>query len=159
MVITPAAGRRIMVMDDSDSTPLAAPLARRVGADADAAQVADAVGAIWHEIDAALGLIMGPLGVVALFNRSVHLTSAAHPWLAAGRIREPHGLFETTSLKSLLVQRCPADALAGGSALLRTFNELLASLIGASLTERLLCPVWAPPLSGPSAPDTTPLGT
>jgi hypothetical protein len=36
--------------------------------------------------------------------------------------------------------------MAAGTALLVTFTELLVSLIGESLSERLLAPVWAPQL-------------
>ena len=44
----------------------------------------------------------------------------------------------------------------GGGALLQTFYELLASLVGPSLTERLLRSVWAHSSSGPPAQDTSP---
>jgi hypothetical protein len=118
--------------------------------------VADAACAAWQEIDAALRPIIGPLGMVALFNRSVHLTAAAHPWLAGGALRDPAAAFNTAALKALLAQRSPAEALACASALLHTLNGLLAVLIGASLTERLLRPVWAQTTSGPAAPDTSP---
>ena len=45
------------------------------------------------------------------------------------------------------IERQPhrADAVAAATALLRAFHDLLASLIGQPLTERLLDPVWAPP--------------
>lgn len=143
-------------MAATESAPLAAPLAHRLPAGAGAAQVATVSCAVWHEIDAALRPIIGPLGVVALFNRSLHLTAAAHPWLASGALRDAAAAFDTTALKALLAQRSAAEALASASALLHTLGGLLAVLIGASLTERLLRPVWAPPTSGPSAPDTTP---
>jgi len=42
----------------------------------------------------------------------------------------------------LAAQQTAAAAEAAG-ALLLTFAELLATLIGESLTERLLAPVWA----------------
>ena len=52
------------------------------------------------------------------------------------------------------------DAAAAVNALLQAFHELLASLIGLSLTERLLRTVWAPSLALPSsglpAQDPTP---
>ena len=39
---------------------------------------------------------------------------------------------------------------------LQTFHELLATLVGPSLTERLLRSVWADSSSGPPAQDTSP---
>ena len=62
-----------------------APLADRVTDGADAEQVADAIVAIWLEIDQALNPIIGHRGVAALYNRSLNLTAAAHPWLAVGQ--------------------------------------------------------------------------
>jgi hypothetical protein len=143
-------------MAASQTAPLAAPLAHRLQAGADATQVAGVSCAVWHEIDTALRPIIGALGVVALFNRSVHLTAASHPWLAGGALRDPAAAFDTSALEALLAQRSAAEALACGSALLHTLHGLLAVLIGASLTERLLRPVWGPPTRGPSAPDTLP---
>ena len=131
------------------------PLSNRVGGDADPAQIAAALLAIWEEIDDALTPIVGPLGLVALYRRSVHLAAAQHPWLA-GR---DEGLLTDTDpavLKSVLAQRSSAEASAGGDAFLNTFHELLASLIGPSLTARLLRSVWDNPSSGVAAQDTSP---
>ena len=131
------------------------PLANRVDADDGAAQIAAAVLAIWDEIDDALTPIVGPLGLVALYRRTVHLAAALHPWLAG---RDEGVLTDTDPavLKSVLAQRSSAEAAAGGSAFLNTFHELLASLIGPSLTARLLRSVWEPPSSGVAAQDTSP---
>jgi hypothetical protein len=38
----------------------------------------------------------------------------------------------------------PAAAAVGGAALFRSFHDLLASLVGVTLTNRLLHAVWAP---------------
>ena len=131
------------------------PLASRLGSGADSKQIAAAVLAIWVEIDDALTPIVGPLGLVALYRRSVHLAAAQHPWLAG---RDEGVLTDTdpAALKSVLARRSSAEAEAGGSAFLNTFHELLASLIGPSLTARLLRSVWEPPSSGVAAQDTSP---
>ena len=132
-----------------------APLADRVTYDASAEQVADAIVAICLEIDQTLHPTIGHRGVAALFNRSLSLTAAAYPWLA----RDQPGVlaaFDPSALKAALVQQSAAEAAAGGLALFQSFRELLASLVGASLTERLLRSVWAHPSSGPPAQDTSP---
>lgn len=131
------------------------PLANRVDADANAEQIAAAVLAIWAEIDDALTPIVGPLGLVALYRRTVHLAAAQHPWLAG---RDEGVLTDTDPavLKSVLAQRSSAEAAAGGSTFLNTFHELLASLIGPSLTARLMRSVWEPPSSGATAEDNSP---
>jgi hypothetical protein len=142
-------------MESQESRRIAVPLAHRVGIDADAATIADAIVATWQEVDAALAPIIGPQGVAALYRRSLHLTSSIHPWLA-GTHEGVHTVMDLAALKPLLAQQSSADAAAGGSALLQTFYELLASLVGPSLTERLLRSVWAHSSSGPPAQDTSP---
>ncbi len=128
---------------------ITAPLAHRVAAGADAAQIASAVVNVWHEIDDALTPIVGAGGVVALYQRSLHLTAAAYPGLA---LKANGG--GPAQLQSLLAQQNPADAAASGSAFLLTFHGLLSSLVGPSLTERLLRSVWAPLSSGPPPQDS-----
>ena len=123
---------------------VAVPLAHRVSADGDAAQVARVSCEIWHEIDTVLRPIIGLRGAVALFNRSVQLTSTHWPVLAHSALPDTATALETAALQSLLAQCSPADALACGNALLHTFHHLLSTLIGASLTERLLRSVWGP---------------
>lgn len=142
-------------MESQESRRIAAPLAHRVAKDADAAQIAEAVVSTWQEIDAALTPIIGQRGVAALHKRSLYLTGAAHPWLA-GMHEGVQSTMDLATLKSVLAQQSSADAEAGGGALLQTFHELLASLVGPSLTERLLRSVWANSSSGPPAQDTLP---
>lgn len=88
--------------------------------------------------------IIGPRGVAALGQRSLHLASVAHPWLAA---RQPGGpaTLDSALLVSLLALRSREDAAAATDTFLRTFLELLTNLIGGSLTERLLRTVLGPP--------------
>jgi len=141
-------------MESHESRRIAAPLAHRVGEDANAAQIADAIVAMWQEIEAALTPIIGQRGVVALYRRSLHLTGSTHPWMA-GTHEGVQTDMDLAALKSMFRQQNSANAARGGSALFQTFYELLASLIGPSLTERLLRSVWATSLGGPPAQDNT----
>lgn len=131
------------------------PLADRLGADAGVEKVADAVMAIWHEIDEALIPIVGQRGVAALFNRSLKLVAAAHPWLAAGRGGALDAV-DPAALKATLLQQPAAAAAAGGAALFQSFHDLLTSLVGAPLTNRLLHSVWAPSTGAKPAQDLLP---
>jgi len=130
-------------------------LAQRAAEGADPAQIAEAVASTWKKIDAALSPIIGHGSVAVLYMRSLHLIDPAHPWLG-----DMHQGVQTTidqaALKAILAQQDSETAAAAGGALLQTFYELLASLVGPSLTERLLRSVWENPLSGPSAQDTSP---
>ena len=136
------------------SRPWPAPLADRVSDGADAEQIADAIMAIWLEIDQALHPIIGHRGVAALYNRTLHLTAVAYPWLAIGQPAVPAAI-DPSGLRSALVQQAAAEAAAGGSALFLRFHELLASLVGASLTDRLLRSVWTHSSPGSPAQDTS----
>ena len=120
----------------------ASPLADRLADGADAEQVADAILAIWLEIDHALHPIIGHRGVAALHARSLKLTAIAHPWLPHSH-RGALGAIDPSELKAALIQQPVAEAAEGGNALLHTFREVLASLIGQSLSDRLLRTVWA----------------
>jgi hypothetical protein len=133
-------------------------LASRLDDDSNSDQIAATCGALWLELDEVLSPIIGHRGVNALGQRSLHLARAAHPWLAA---RQPGGpvILDSALLVSLLAQRSSDDSAAAGDAFLQTFRELLTSLIGDSLTERLLRTVWGPPdtsLNRPSVQDPEP---
>lgn len=60
------------------------------------------------------------------------------------------------ALQPLIAEQPHADAFAAAALLLRTFHELLTTLIGPSLTERLLRSVATSLPSRPSAQDISP---
>ncbi len=130
-------------------------LVQRAAEGADTTHIAEAVVATWRQIDTALAPIIGPGSVTVLFMRSIHLIEPAHPWLA-GMHSGMQTKVDLEALRTTLVQRDSETAAAAAGALLQTFYELLASLVGPSLTERLLHSVWENSLSGPSAQDTLP---
>lgn len=133
------------------------PLDRRLAAhgDVDAGQVADAQAAVWRDINLALHPIIGRRGVAALYDRSLALASARHPWLATGQPVAPDAI-DASALHAALAMRPPAEAAAGGGALLQVFRDLLSSLIGAALTDRLLRDVWSRPTDPATAQDSSP---
>src|SRR3954468_18492985 len=104
---------------------------------ADALQIADAAVAAWRELDVSLSLIIGRRGVAALFKRSLLLTAPAHPSLVPAHW-DVETLGDFDLLRASLKQQSAANAIATNGALLQKFVELLTSLIGESLTERLL---------------------
>jgi hypothetical protein len=142
-------------LESHESGWIAATLANRAGADATPAQIADAMVAIWQDIDATLIPIIGHRGAVALYDRSRYLTGATHPWLAGKQEGLPAAI-DLASLRSSVAQQSATAATAGATALLLTFHQLLATLVGRSLTERLLRPVWANTSSGRTSQDLSP---
>lgn len=144
-----------MPVETQEGRQISTALVHRVGGDATAPQIAAAMVAIWHEIDDALTPILGKGGVAALYKRTLYLTGTAHPWLALRREDLSTGV-DLAALKAVLSQQASAAAAAGGNDFLQTFHMLLTSLVGPSLTERLLRSVWARPSSGSPAQDTSP---
>ncbi len=137
----------------TEDPPWPEPLRGRLAVGADAEQVADAILALWAELDQALNPIIGHRGVAALYNRSLNLTAARYPWLAEGH-QGVLAAVDLGALQAALSHRVPAEAAVGGSALLQSFHALLCSLVGASLTDRLLVSVWAQPAGAVPAQDT-----
>lgn len=112
---------------------------------------ADAAVATWKRVAACLEPVIGSGGVHVLFGRSLHLTSRDFPWLAAtGYYGDSSDRFASMAgFRAALESREPSDAAAAVSALMKTFIELLETLIGEPLTERLLGAVLLQP--APSA--------
>jgi hypothetical protein len=139
-----------------ESRQIVASLAHRVGPNADIATVAQAIASILQDMDAALTPIIGQQGVVALYRRSLHLCASRHPRLAGTYDSVQAASLDLTALKSVLVEQSETDALFFGELLLTTFYELLTTLIGPSLTARLLRGVWEPSLSDTPSQENSP---
>ncbi|PTU75346.1 hypothetical protein DBO85_05620 [Pseudomonas mangrovi] len=103
----------------------------------------------------ALTPVIGQQGVAALYRRSLHLCATQHPHLASicGSAQAAKGL---SSLNAVLAEQSQADGLLFGEVLLTTFYTLLTTLIGPSLTARLLRDVWEPSLSDAPSQDISP---
>jgi hypothetical protein len=138
-----------MPLESRDRPPWHPPRAGRLAAGADTAQVAETVLLLWAEIVAVLHPIVGHRGVAALYNRSLSLSTVAHPWLPS----DPAGLLaalDLVALRTAMLQQTAAEAGAAADTQFRTFHTQLANLVGGTLTERLLGAVWAP--AAPASP-------
>lgn len=123
-------------------------LAQRAGGAADAKAVAEAAISTWQAASVRLALVIGGQGVDVLIRRSLYLTGKTFPWLAVAGGGGHEANYEAllAGLQARLAGCETALAIEASAALLVTFTELLDSLIGESLTERLLAPIWASPL-------------
>lgn len=139
-------------VEHPESRRIAVTLARHAADGANAAHIAGAIVSTWQDIDTALRPILGQRGVFSLYRRSVHLTVAGHPWFAEMRDGMQTAL-DLPALEATLAKQGSRNAAAGGGDLLQAFHELLASLVGASLTEQLLRSIWANSSSGDAAQD------
>ena len=129
-------------MDRENSERIASALLRRAGDPAEPSRIADAVAELWGAIDATMGPLIGAGGVAALYQRSVQLASRQAPCLAPlhGGL---HAAVDVDQLKATLARCSSAEAFSSGAALLQTFCDLLADMIGTPLAERLLKPAFA----------------
>ncbi len=123
-------------------------MAHHAGASPDADAVAKATFIIWNDVEARLSTVIGTKGVDILFKRSLYLTTSSFPWLkGTEHPQDRESLF--SGIKACLASRETESSTEAGCAFLNILTELLNTLIGDSLTERLLEPVWvsSPPAS------------
>ena len=142
-------------MDSHESSRLTAPLTSRVAEGADSRQIAAAISALWTDIETALQPIVGRRGVAALFKRTLYLAAARYAWLAPLKSGSDDAA-DLSQLTSLFAAQPPLLASEAGAAVFEIFCELLATLIGASLSERLLQTAWSNSSSAVPAQDPTP---
>ena len=128
-------------MENRLSHQLAETLALRFGPHASSEHLAHVISSTCLEISEALDPVLGQTGVSALFQRSLNHTIKAHPWLEAME-QDMHAPVHVENLKAILSQQSPETAALGGTDFLMSFCQLLSSLIGPTLTEQLLQPIW-----------------
>lgn len=96
---------------------------------------------LWQPLTSQLISIVGEGGFNALYARSLHLVSRQYPWLSSGTPADS-GNPEFKALKSSLEKQDAADAFQASLAFLTLFTDALSSLIGESLTTRILTSAW-----------------
>ena len=121
---------------------------------ADSTQVATQAVLKWRVLDNALSPIIGHGGVAALFRRAVFLTRQTHASLSLLQ-EAPDQPHDFAALEAALSQQPSTEAAAIASALQHSFIDLVAHLIGESLTERLLRSVWDTTSSDDGAQETS----
>ncbi len=138
-----------------ESRRIAGALARRTGPQPNAVQLADAVVTVWREIDAALAPIIGTRGLAALHGRSVYLASKQFAWLKTASGNSVQTEIDFDGLRQTFMMQQVSESQTAANALLHTFHDLLASMVGASLTERLLHAIWDNPFGNHAAQDVS----
>jgi len=132
------------IQNDFYSELIRKELISRAGTAPDVGMVAEATLNIWHQMATWLAPVIGARGVDALFSRALQLTSRDFPCLVITGNEEDRAVL-LANLKANLTASANNDAMEAGHALLVTFTKLLSTLIGESLTKRLLSPVLAFP--------------
>jgi|EndMetStandDraft_4_1072995.scaffolds.fasta_scaffold05651_2 hypothetical protein len=128
-------------------------LTRRIGKCTDARAVALAFASTWQQIADALEKVVGRRGVGVLLDRALYLTTKQHGWLQPssdpGKEADP-----LPNLIAALETQSASESIEASRLLLENFTELLDTLIGESLTDRLLGAIWIAPTSASAKKDT-----
>lgn len=117
-------------------------------------QIADMAVKKWRELDAVLSPIIGQHGVAALYKRALYLIRNEYAWLASAH--EGELVFgDFISLKIALTKQTSTEANAANLALYQSFYKTLVSLIGESLSDRLLFSMLDNSLDGDAVQDAS----
>jgi hypothetical protein len=117
--------------------------------------IADAAVVGWNAIAEVLVPIIGPSSVTALYRRCLVSVGATRTWLPAVTAADlPQN--DWAVLHASVSRQTVNEASEACTALFAAFRDLLASLIGPSLTEQLLQPVSALPSTGRAEQETLP---
>ena len=109
--------------------------------------ISDIALQLWRPLSSQLSSIIGEGGFKSLYERSLYLTRAAFPWLAAADAsRSVDSLLADLNVN--LADRNADDANKANLMLIQTFTNILASLIGERLTIDILVSAWGIPAPG-----------
>ncbi len=116
----------------------------------------DALGGVsvslWERLASELISITAQGGFHSLYSRSVHLAAATFPWIVTGRQLQTAGS-RFSGLQASLEGKEFIEASEASITLLITFVDILATLIGESLTTSILRSAWGDSASDIDAKD------
>ena len=101
----------------------------------------DDAALLWARFEVELMPIIGEGGFHSLFIRSVNLTASTYAWMSVKELKQPDSV-SFKDLMSLFKDREANEATEAIITLLIVFTDILATLIGLSLTTRILCSAW-----------------
>lgn len=102
---------------------------------------------LWQHLAQELISIIGEGGFQSMYGRSLHQMVTRFAWLplpatSANMAPAPEQSSRFATLAACLAEQSPPDAAEGSIALLCTFIDTLALLIGEHLTSRILRSAW-----------------
>ena len=102
---------------------------------------AKVTAALWTPLATEITSIIGKGGFDSLYSRCIYLVAVKFPWLALSLSTQPANS-RFADLQTTLEGRDAAEAGEASIALLITFLDILATLIGESLTSTILRSAW-----------------
>jgi hypothetical protein len=124
-------------------------LAQHIDKTSDIYAVTETIVNLYHRMAQRLDPIIGMHGTEVILNRSLQITNKEYPWVVMPRNQSKSSDQINYFLKAFETENSNMAAKASYKLLL-TFSQLLAGLIGESLTNRLLNPVLVPETAGSS---------
>lgn len=115
-------------------------LAAEIGEMSAPGEVAAGAARACEKVSRRFAPLIGDAGVHALFARSLTLTGAEFPWLAAVPLTSPNASW--AQLRACLALQPAETAREASASLLAALLGLLEKFIGHGLTARLLHDVW-----------------
>lgn len=103
---------------------------------------ADAATVLWERLSIQIVALVGDAGFESLYAHSLYLAQFKFPWITVSTDAHPQPPPRFASLSSDLADSPPELAREANRLLLVIFTDLLASLIGEPLTERVLNSAW-----------------
>lgn len=104
-------------------------------------KVADAAIILWEQLTTQIISIVGEDGFNALYERSIFLAQSTFPWLAVNLLPSQTDQ-RLAELKMSFEGQSPVQAREANNLLLITLTDILASLIGEQLINRILRLAW-----------------
>ena len=120
---------------------------QEVGPSKTSEEVTAAAVAVHRKLLGTLSPLLGDIGSLALFRRSLKLSEATFPLYSEVRSNDREGLLN--ALLEILRKQSPNVILTASVALLAAYVELLATFIGERLTRQLLQEAWPEILTVP----------
>ena len=103
----------------------------------DSHRIAQRAMLAWRRMEEIVAPIIGVGGVGAIYGRSLACARRAFPWLPV--VHDfPCSRIELASLREALARQPASEASSADAMLQKTFGDLLASLVGSRLANRLL---------------------
>jgi hypothetical protein len=128
-------------------------LARHAGPAADATAIAAAASRAYDDLARALAPVIGDLGVAAMTDRALHLTTREYAWLPSRAPRSADTTFAQV-IDVLNRQDDAAVAAAAAAAVFAAIIGLLATFIGEPLAARLVQQAWPDAVSSADSQET-----
>lgn len=104
-----------------------------------AERLANRVTHLLEASETTLATIIGKRGTTMLQSENLKAVAAIYPWLS---VPDTLNLKPMEFLRSVLLEQTPERAAASAEAVLQNFYKLLVDLIGLSVTDALLRPMW-----------------